>query len=405
MQPTRLTPIAAPGTTSSVLRQVLIGLMMVFLASTFFSIAVNSIALGLLAILWLAVMALERKWSVSPTPLDWFFLAYVIAELCSTALSVNPLQSLEFSKRLLLIGIVYLLASVVPSRIVAGRLLAVLLGTAAIVGLLGVLKLVFADPNETVRLGIFQFYMTTSGLMMIALLLVAPFAIHPGTPRTVRLLAIAGLIPVAVSLYATVTRGAYLAAAAGVIFIALVRNRRLVIPVVVILLAAVLFAPPYIESRIRSIVDLQHPDNASRLMLWKTGLRMVHDFPIFGIGDIDMHALYLQYMDPGDPAQHGHFHNMAMQFLVTLGGAGFLVVLAMFIRIFQTEWRVYRRVRADWLAGSATLGAMAVFIGLQVSGLTEWSFGDQELAVLFWTTVGLTLAFSRLSVARGAEAS
>jgi O-antigen ligase len=391
------TATALPAAPSPVLRQVMVGLIMLLFSSAFFSIAVNSLTLGLLAILWLVLMVVERQWSIRRTPLDWFFLAYLVAELCSTAFSVRPLQSLEFSKRLLLIGIVYLLASMVPSRIVARRLLAVLLGTAVIVGLLGVLKLLFADPQDTVRLGIFQFYMTTSGLMMIALLLLLPFAVHPGTPRTIRLLALAGLVPVAVSLYATVTRGAYLAAAAGMLFIALVRNRKLVLPVVALLLAAVLFAPPYIENRIRSIVDIHHPDNASRLMLWKTGLRMVQDFPIFGIGDIDMHELYLQYMDPGDPAQHGHFHNMAMQFLVTLGGAGFLVVLAMFARILQTEWRTYRRVRADWLAGSAVLGAMAVFIGLQVSGLTEWSFGDQEVAVLFWTTVGMTLAFNRLA--------
>jgi len=205
-----------------------------------------------------------------------------------------------------------------------------------------------------------------------------------------------------VSLYATVTRGAYLAAAAGVVFIAFVRNRKLIIPVLLIFVLLLLFAPPYVQSRIRSIVDVEHPDNASRLMLWKTGLRMFQDYPVFGIGDIDMHELYLQYMDPDDPAQHGHFHNMAMQFLVTLGSVGFAAVLAMFVRIFRTEWRIFRAVRTDWFAGSVSLGALAAFIGLQVSGLTEWSFGDQEVAVLFWTTVGLTLAVGRMSGAQPA---
>jgi O-antigen ligase len=370
--------------------------MMLFLASAFFSIAVNSISLGLLAVIWLLIMALERRWSVEPTPLDWVFLAYVVAELIATACSVNPMQSLEFSKRLLLIGIVYLLASAVTSRKLAGRLVTVLLSTAALVGVFGLLKLLFADPRDTVRLGIFQFYMTTSGIMMIATLLFVPFVVHPGTPKRIRVLALAGLLPVVISLYATVTRGAYLAAAAGILFIAIVRNRKLLIPLLLILVAAAVFAPPYVESRIRSIVDIHHPDNASRLMLWKTGLRMFKDFPIFGIGDIDMHALYLHYMDPDDPAQHGHFHNMAVQFLVTLGLVGFLAVLAMFTRIVQTEWRIYRRVQGDWFAGSFVLGAMAVFVGLQVSGLTEWSFGDQEVAVLFWATVGLSLALGSI---------
>jgi O-antigen ligase len=281
---------------------------------------------------------------------------------------------------------------------------AVLLGSAAVVGLLGVLKLVFADPQETVRLGIFQFYMTTSGVMMIATLLFVPFVVHPRTPRRVRMLMLAGLLPVVISLYATVTRGAYLAAAAGVLVIALVRNRRLLIPFLLIVTLAVVFAPPYVESRIRSIVDIHHPDNASRLMLWKTGFRMFQDYPLFGIGDIDMHELYLRYMDPGDPAQHGHFHNMGVQFLVTLGGVGFLAVLAMFVQIVRTEWRIYRRVKGEWFEGSLVLGAIAAFVGLQVSGLTEWSFGDQEVAVLFWITVGLSLAVGRFAAGGEKEA-
>jgi O-antigen ligase len=383
------------------LRPLLTGLFLLFLASAFFSIAVNSIALGLLAVVWLAAMAVERRWSVQATPLDWFFLAYLVAELLSTLFSVRPWQSLEFSKRLLLIGIVYFCVSTITTRAMLARPVAVLLGAAGIVGVIGIVKLLTAPPEETIRLGIFQFYMTTSGVMMIATLLFVPFILHPGTPRRIRLLAAAGAIPVAVCLYATVTRGAYLAVAAGLVFIAVVRSRLLLIPLLLAVAGGIFFAPPYVESRIRSIVDLQHPENASRLMLWKTGLRMFRDYPLVGIGDIDMHELYLRYMDPGDPAQHGHFHNMAMQFLVTLGIIGFLAVLAMFVRIAVTEWRVYRRVQRDWLLGSTVLGALAVFVGLQVSGLTEWSFGDQEVAVLFWTTVGFAIAAGRLPAGEG----
>ena len=39
--------------------------------------------------------------------------------------------------------------------------------------------------------------------------------------------------------------------------------------------------------------------------------------------------------------------------------------------------------------------ALAVFVGVQVHGLTEWSFGDQEVAVLPWTSLGLAMAVAR----------
>jgi len=368
-----------------------------FLASNFFSIAINSIALGMIAILWLATMVVKRRFMVSSTPLDYFFLAYLVAELLASAFSYNPAQSFLFSKRLLLIGVVYLFASVLNSRRIAMQSVVVLLGSACIVAALGVAKLVFADPESTTRLGIFQFYMTTSELMMMTALLLIPFIIHQNAPRRVRLAALFGLIPVLISLYATVTRGAYLAAAAGVLFIALVKQKRLILPLLAVMILLVVFAPPYVESRLHSIVDLRHPENASRMLLWGTGLRIFADHPIVGVGDIDLHELLVQHAPTGTAIEWGHLHNVLLQLLVTLGTVGFVSVVFLFAKIFITEWRILRQVKDDWFAGSVALGALAVFVGFQVNGLTEWSFGDQEVVLLFWTSLGLALGVGRLA--------
>jgi len=375
---------------------VMVGAAYVFLSSTYFSIAVNSLALGLMAVSWALLMVTERRWSVRATPLDGFFLAYVAAELLATAFSTERAQSLLFSKRLLLIGIVYFLASRIESVAAAKRAVAVLLGSAGVVGALGVAKLVLGNPEENTRLGIFQFYMTTSEIMMIALLLTLPFVLHRGTPLRVRLAAAAVLVPVAIALYATVTRGAYLAAAAGIIFIALVRNRKLLIPLVVLVVALFLFAPPYVESRLQSIIDLNHPENVSRLMMWKAGLRIFADHPVVGVGDIDLGDLLHRYAEPGYPGGWGHLHNVGLQILVTLGVVGAAAFVALFVRIAITEWRIYRAVRDDWFTGSFVLGALAVFVGFLVNGLTEWSFGDQEVVILLWISVGLSLAIGNL---------
>ncbi len=190
------------------------------------------------------------------------------------------------------------------------------------------------------------------------------------------------------------TKGSYLAFAAGAVFVAVMRERRLLIAIAIAVILVMTFSSPYVQDRLAGIFDLHHPENASRLMLWKTGMKMLADYPLLGIGDIDMHELYLNYMEPGDPAQHGHFHNMIVQFLVTLGVIGFIVVAAMFVRIWQVEWKAYRQAKDDWFAGSLALAGLAVFVGFQVNGLTEWSFGDQEVVLLFWTSVGMTLAIS-----------
>ncbi len=388
--------LAAPAEASGWLKTLMMLFVFVFLASNYFSIAVNSIALGLIAICWVAVMLVERRASVSSTPLDYFVLAYVVAELLATVFSWNPAQSLLFSKRLLLIGIVYLFASITATELQAKRFVSVLLGSATVVALIGVGKVLFGEHGENARLGIFQFYMTTSELMTISALLVLPFVVHARTPRPVRWLALAALIPILISLYATVTRGAYLAATVGAIFTALVRNKRILIPLVILLLLVVVFAPPYVENRIKSITDINHPDNASRLMMWGLGMKIFADHPIVGVGDIDLHELLVQYAGPDQFIEHGHLHNTFMQFLVTIGSLGFIAIVALFIRMFVVEWRIYKAVKDDWFAGSFSLGALAVFVGFQVTGLSEWSFGDQEVVIMVWTTLGLTLGIGKL---------
>lgn len=382
------------------MRNLLIGVTMIFLASVFFSIAVNSLSLGLMALTWCGLMLAEKRWVVRRTPLDFYFLAWVLAELVSTTLSDNPAQSLLFSKRLLLVGIAYFFSTEGVNIALAKRWVAVLLGAAAVAGAYGAFHY-FLGPEHMMRLGIFQIYMTTSTLMMMSGVMLVPFAIHPGTPKKVRWWAGIALVPVVLALYATVTRGAYLAFMAGILFIALVRNRRLVILLLVVVVLVFVFAPPYVTGRLYSIMDVHHPDNVTRIAMWKTGLRIFADHPFFGIGDIDVHETYLRYKDADDPAQLGHLHNVVLQVLVNLGIVGLLVVLALFVRIFITEWRVYREVKDSWFEGSVVLGALALFVGFQVNGLVEWSFGDQEVVIMLWTSLGLTLAMGRMGGVKG----
>jgi O-antigen ligase len=195
-----------------------------------------------------------------------------------------------------------------------------------------------------------------------------------------------------ISLFATVTRGAYLAVVSGIGFIAIVRNRRILIPLIVAMVLVIVFAPPYMESRIKSIFDPHHPENVSRIELWKTGIRVFKDHPLVGAGDIDYGTLIDRYADPGLPREWGHFHNTPIQILVNYGILGFAALMVLFVKMFSTEWKIFRRVRNDWFTGSFALGSLAALIGFFVMGLTEWSFGDQEVVTLIWTTLGIVLS-------------
>ncbi len=393
-----LVPPAGLRTSSGViLFKVMLGAFYLFLPSEFFSIAVNSLMLGVMALCWAAIMIVERKIFLVRTPFDWFFLAYVIIQIIATVFSSDPGQSLLFSKRLLLIGIVYFMTTWITTETLAKRLMTILLGAAVAVAIWGAIKLVIAQPGEIVRLGIFQFYMTTSELMMVALLMLLPFAAVPGVPRRVRMGALIGVFPIVFALYATVTRGPLIAAVVGVLVIALLVNRKLLLFLLAGLVLIMLVASPYVAGRLESITNIHHHDNMTRLMLWRIGLESFREHPLVGVGDIDLGKLIAEHKRPDDPLEPlGHMHNIAMQFLVTHGAIGLTVVLAMFAAIIIAEARIYRRVRSDWFGRAALAGSIAVFVGFQIAGVTEWTFGDQEVVILFWISVGLALAVNNL---------
>jgi len=375
----------------------MLGAFYVFLASEFFSIAVNSIALGVMAICWVLMMLVERKVLITRTPFDWFFLAYLVVQIVTTVFSQDVVQSIVFSKRLLLIGIVYFISTWIVTEALVKRTVVVLMGAAIAVSLIGLAKLVLSPPGEIVRLGIFQFYMTTSELMMIAFLLLLPFAVMPRVPIKVRIVAAVTLLPVIVALYATVTRGPFVAAVIGALVIALIANRRLVIALVAGIAILFMFASPYVLGRLESITNIHHHDNQTRLMLWRIGLESFREHPVLGVGDTDLGDLIGRHMRPDDPIERlGHMHNIVMQFLVTEGAVGLTAILLLFVAIVVAEVRIFRRVQTHWFPAAVSLGAIAVFIGFQIAGLTDWTFGDQEVVILFWISVGLSLAVNKV---------
>jgi len=81
---------------------------------------------------------------------------------------------------------------------------------------------------------------------------------------------------------------------------------------------------------------------------------------------------------------------------VKLGIVGLVIVLAMFIKIFTFEWKTAQKNKENWLVNSIALGAASAMIGFSVNGLVEWNFGDTEVIMFLWVTVGLALAASKV---------
>ena len=91
--------------------RILIVLIYIFTVFALISIAGTQNTLGLIILVWIAKMIRAKKWLIEKTPLDLAFLFFFIACCVSTVFSIKPLESFIHLKNVLLIFVVYMIAS------------------------------------------------------------------------------------------------------------------------------------------------------------------------------------------------------------------------------------------------------------------------------------------------------
>jgi O-antigen ligase len=379
-------------------------LLMVFLFSATLSIAVMNIAYGAAAILWVGRMVYRKRYEVPKTPLDNFLLAFVIAEALATIFAYNKGQSLLYMyRRVTLLPIIYVMLSSIRSTRMLKILFGTLMASLVFVSLWSLRDVFFHLPEYLLfqrRLREFQMYMTAGGMMMIGMLLVLPFVIHPKTPSKLRWFALASLVPIGTNLLFTFTRSSWLGFLAGAIVIGAFRAKKIFLPLILIVVTIVTLASPEMRERMSSIFNPYHPTNITRMHMWETGLRIFKDHPVVGVGDIGIEQVWPFYAPPENESV-GHLHNNLMMWLVTLGSVGFVILIGLFVKVWITMSRIEKTLRDNWYLGSVALGCLAAIAGFHVNGLFEWNFGDAEIIMVVWTIVGMTLAAEKVAALEG----
>jgi O-antigen ligase len=375
-------------------------LLGVFLLSTAFSIALSEIGYFSALCLWLIKMAWQRRKLFEATPLDYFFLAYAIAEALATLFADHKLYSLNYlQRRLLLLPITYVLLANIKSEKQLRILFLALIVSSVATALWGMQDLIL-HLNEYIhfqkRIAEFQMYMTAGGIMMIAVLLLIPFVVHPATPKKIRIWILVALIPLGINLLFTFTRSSWLGFIAGAVVIGAIRTRKVFFVLAVGVALLIALSSTQMRSRIFSIVDPNHRNNVARVNMWRTGLRIVHDYPVFGIGDVGVETVWYRYSDPGW-TEEGHLHSNLIMWLATTGIVGCGVLLALFVKMWLVVARIEKRFRHHWFTASLALGGLAVQAGFHVNGLFEWNFGDAEIITLVWAVLGLILAAEKVT--------
>ena len=242
-----------------------------------------------------------------------------------------------------------------------------------------------------------------------------------------RLVALAMLLPMLAVLYLSQSRGAWVAigiAGVAIVLLAL-RDRKLRAIAAIALLAvcavvAALFYQQLLDYFVGGHVSVEGISTVTkRLYLWQSTLRIIHQYPIFGVGLDNFLCYYSRNTICVIPTLHGHYwittvpgthmstglseepnlshpHNIFLHVWVSMGIFGLLAFVALVALFFWLFARILKAVRANGGAGQhdfewMVIGTGAAMLAGLIQGQVDNAFLAQDMAFCFWTLVAALL--------------
>jgi O-antigen ligase len=360
------------------------GALLGFVAALQFSIAAANILLGVALLMWLVHAVMARRIEVP----SFFYplAAYATLTLVSAALSDDPNASFVDSKQLVLFLVVPMVYEFARGT-KAPFVVQVIITVGALSALYGIFQfgvLQFDNLGQRPR-GALGHYMTYSGVLMLVTCAAAARILFTSDRMWPSLMMPALLVILGL----TFTRSALVGACAGIAFLLLMKDLRLmaVMPV----LAALFFvlAPPQVTDRFMSMFDAHDPTRVDRVTMLRVGSRMVKANPLAGVGPARVADRYRDFLHPNEPDHvNPHLHNVPMQIAAERGLPALAAWIWMLVVLVIDMVRRLKRQETRFLA-AASLGCIVAMVA---AGMAEYNFGDSEFLMLFLVMMTLPYA-------------
>jgi putative inorganic carbon (HCO3(-)) transporter len=362
-----------------------------FVAALQFSIAIANIFFGLALLMWLLRMITGRAKFDAPA----FFIplaAYGAITLVSAAFSSDPRAGFVDSKQLVLFLIVPMVYDIARGA-TAPFIVQVIISVGAVSAAVGVVQYGVLQYDNLGRRaqGSLGHYMTYSGLLMLVTCAACARILFT-RDRVWPLLIMPALIA---ALAASFSRSAWVGTCAGVAFLMLLKDFRLmaVAPVVAALFLAL--APPRITERFYSMFDPHDATRLDRVAMLHVGERMVATYPLTGVGPTMVERRYREFLASNeDQHVNPHLHNVPMQIAAERGLPALTIWLWLIATLIAGLVPRLKIPESRFLAAAA----LACIIAMLAAGQFEYNFGDSEFLMLF--LVFMTLPFVATSDVR-----
>jgi O-antigen ligase len=341
---------------------------------------------------------------LSPGRYLWWVIGPVAAlGVWSTAMSPHPALAIQGLIMLATyLGFFWLVVVSVRSRKEQRALVWVVVGTAAFLCVVGLLKrfdvLVFAwwDYSKeagygTSLTGTYVNRNHMAGFLEMAIpMMLGMFLTRSRSPEArIGMIALALFLVVCQAL--TLSRGGWTGTAVAMVFMAVVLlfkkgfvHKRLVgyLLVGILVTAAIVMASTPVVERIITLTQGNLEDNiAHRRNLWKGTRALIADHPVTGTGPGTFAVAYPPYQAPGYTVLARYTHNDYLQFTAEAGIPAIPVMLVLLYWFFRTGFaRLKSRSRQTM---GITLGTMAAAIAILIHSYSDGNLQIPANALLF----------------------
>jgi O-antigen ligase len=364
--------------------------LLAFAAALQVSIFAAQVLLALTAVLWLVLIVRGRE-RVEVPRMFWPLAAYGGVTIVAAVFAVDQGVSLRDTKQLLLFAIIPIAYRLLPGTrsLTAVDVIITVGALEAVVGIFQYAILNFDHLGRRVQ-GSLTHYMTYSGVLMLVACAAAARIMFRRKDRVWASLVMPALL---VALALTMSRNAWVGVCVGLGLLFLLRDFRLValLPAAAALFLAL--APAHLTQRFYSTFSLSDPTNRDRVAMMRTGLRIIEDHPLTGVGPDGVRLVYPIYRDARAERQlNPHLHNVPLQ-IAAERGLPALAIWLWFIAVLIHD--LARKTRSSSLRSLPT-AALASVVAMLAAGMFEYNFGDSEFLMLFLLLITLPYAGDRV---------
>ena len=232
-------------------------------------------------------------------------------------------------------------------------------------------------------------------LYLVPLIGIAATMVLYERDRRVRLVS-AGFLAIGLgATFLSLSRGGYLALAVMALILAVVNRYRWYLLPGVVIVGVVLSRIPAIASRLAHEFNLHDPNNTfvSRVDLWQATLRMLRDHPILGTGMFGFARSIQPYRGGVYEENLIYPHNILLNMWTETGLLGVASFGWLLVQTFRVSWRGWTSGPVPWRA--IQLGIVLAMTAIIVHGLVDVPYFKNDLALEFWTLLGLAWAGTR----------